>query len=477
MKHYKPIILLLFTCIFGSLCRAGEPYSKWMADSEMARRGTITTWDYPAGLFMESLLKVHELYKEDKYYTYTLNHAKATVNSNGKIGSKFSFTAYNLDYVNPGMFLLKVHEREEAANYKVALDTLRKQLDHQPRNEHGGFWHKKVYPHQMWLDGLFMGARYYAAYEKKFNNGNKWSDVVDQFVLIHSKTYDADYQLNYHAWAAVPTEVNCNFWANQTAPFLGCSKEFWARGLGWYAAALVDVIEILPDTYERKAELKQIFAQVMAGVKRWQDNESGCWYQLLRYDNTFTSKQGNKNYLESSASSMFTYVLFKALRLGLVDEATYEQSAVKAYKGLIANFISESSGSISLNNICSSAGLGPSSSKSRDGSADYYLDGSDAGKKVSNDMKGVGPFIMASVEYEMYQERKATSIREIKEPNANDIRHEGNFLRSATNQTLKLYDLNGRFIATGKVIDTTGLPMGMYVVTTDKKSYKIAIGK
>lgn len=382
---------------------AVDPYSKRMADAQMARSGTLLTWDYPNGLFAESVLKVYNKYGGSTYYNYALNHAKATViTTTGKI-SGYSFTAYTLDNINPGQFLMQIYATENASQYKIALDTLRKQLTKHPRTSAtGGFWHKASYPNQMWLDGLYMGTRFYANYEKTFNNGASYDDIVNQFALIHSKTYDSTYQLNYHAWSATATEAN-SFWANQSAPFLGCSKEFWGRGVGWYFAALVDVLEVLPANYARRQELVDILNQVAAGIKRWQDPTSGCWYQLLRYDGTLTSN-GTANYLEASASCMFTYAMLKAVRLGLIAKADYLPTATKAYQGLITNFVTADAGGVlSLNLICKSAGLGPSSSPTRDGTINYYLNGSDAGVKVSNDLKGVGPFILASVEYEILQ--------------------------------------------------------------------------
>jgi unsaturated rhamnogalacturonyl hydrolase len=400
------LTILLFLNLFvieNTTAVITEPYSKRMADAQMARSGAQITWDYPNGLFVESVLKVYEMYGGSAYFNYALNYAKATVNSTtGKIGSKYKFTDYTLDNINPGMFLLDIYNRTFVSQYKTALDTLRKQLQMHPRTSEGGFWHKYTYPNQMWLDGIYMGSRFYAAYEKQFDNGQYYDDVVNQFTVIHSHTYDPVYQLSYHAWSATPTDVN-SFWSKQSDPFKGCSPEFWARGMGWYAAALVDVLEVLPAGYAKRQELLDILNQVAAGIKRWQDPLSGCWFQLLRYDNTVVSN-GKLNYLEASASSMFTYAILKAVRLGLISKADYQSVGTKAYQGLITKFITEdASGNLSMNQICSSAGLGPASNPSRDGSVNYYLNGSDAGLIVTNDLKGVGPFILASVEYEKLQ--------------------------------------------------------------------------
>ena len=450
LKQRYFLLLILNFGISSLLLSAAttDPYSKRMADAQMSRSGTIYTWDYPNGLFVESVLKYYNKYGGSTYYTYALTHANAVIGSTGKIATGYGFTAYTLDNINPGQFLMQIYATEKTSKYKIALDTLRKQLSKQPRTNNsasGGFWHKGGYPHQMWLDGLYMGTRFYANYEKTFNNGASYDDIVNQFVLIHSKTYDPTYQLNYHAWSALPTDAN-SFWANQSAPFLGCSKEFWGRGMGWYAAALVDVLEILPVNYARRQELLDILNQVAAGIKRWQDPVSGCWYQLLRYDGTLTSN-GTHNFLEASSSCMFTYVLLKAVRLGLIPKADYQATATKAYQGILTNFVTaDANGVLSLNQICKSAGLGPSTSPTRDGTINYYLNGSDAGVLVSNDLKGVGPFIMASVEYELWQET-ATSISEIQSDLYRITAHKNLLtIHSLSNQplsTVSIYNIQG----------------------------------
>ena len=171
--------------------------------------------------------------------------------------------------------------------------------------------------------------------------------------------------------------------------------------MGWYAAALVDVLAMMPKEHPDYETIAEIFTQVVDGIHRWQDPQSGVWYQLLQYDDSFVSARGHRNYLEASASCMFTYALLKGMRLGLLDSAKFGPVAEKAYDGLISTFITKSSNGVDIHNICRSAGLGPSNKWERNGTADYYLDGSDV-NIVSNEGKGIGSFIMASLEYEKY---------------------------------------------------------------------------
>jgi len=323
----------------------------------------------------------------------------------------------------------------DATKYKNVVTIIRNKL----KFEHsriatglpgaGGFYHKSGYPNQMWLDGLYMGPAVYAQWQAEFGtkdslatNTASWSDIALQFKILNAKTYDSNKQLNYHAWAAIPTDANA-FWSNQTAPFLGCSKEFWGRSMGWMFAALVDVLEGMPKDHPDYANLQQICQQVAAGLKRWQDTDSGAWFQLLQYDeNTFANPSGdpitgnNKgtlpNYLESSCSGMFTYSFFKAVRLGLIDRDTYLPVAKKAYAGLLKSFITDNGTTLTIGKSCASAGVGPSNNPTRSGTINYYLCGKDVAI-TQNEGKAIGPFIMASLEYEQYQadSLKATHIR------------------------------------------------------------------
>lgn len=265
-----------------------------------------------------------------------------------------------------------------------------------------------------------MGAAIYAEWQNSFgaelgenDNTESWNDIATQFKIIHKYTYDKDKKLNYHAWSANPSDAN-SFWANKTEPYTGCSPEFWGRGMGWYFAALVDVLELMPKNNPDYNTLKEIANEVANGLALYQDKQSGCWYQLLQYDATMKAdgkgdelngktynQCDNKNYLESSASSMFTYAYYKGIRLGVLDKNQFMPIANKAYEGLIKTFIKEEPDhSISIIQSCASAGLGPAKDQSRTGTINYYLCGKDV-TITQNEGKAIGPFIMASLEHEL----------------------------------------------------------------------------
>lgn len=399
----------------GASVAAQTPgYSAAMVRSHGEEWSAGKAWDYVSGLVAKTILMYCAQYPEDELsaqaYAWCKTYADNALDANGNF---YNFKKGSLDNIASGKVLLDLYARESAANqsggerYRAAAEYLYRYLRYEYKRitldeGKGGFIHKDSYPYQMWLDGLYMGAAFYAEYLATFepDDTEAWADIALQFTTIHSHTYDADKSLNYHGWSAKPSDSN-SFWANTGDPFRGCSKEFWGRGMGWYAAALVDVLSMMPTGHPDYAAVAEIFAQVADGIRRWQDPQSGVWYQLLQYDDSFVSKGGRHNYLEASASCMFTYALLKGIRLGLLDHAEFGEVAQKAYDGLLATFITESNGGVDIHHICRSAGLGPSNNRQRDGSADYYLDGSDV-NIVSNEGKGIGSFIMASLEYEKY---------------------------------------------------------------------------
>lgn len=403
--YFFLVIFLSFLSSQAATFRTDTIYSRWMCNSYgLSKMGS---WDYVPGLVAKSVGKTWEQYKDSTwsvdFWTAIKNYADAYTPS----------TSYStLDNMNPGKMYHEVYRgavlkgissdvyATKAGNVYTAFKNYSYVISSSLPGT-GGYWHKSGYNTQMWLDGLFMGAALSAEYLGNFGStlsesdrNEAWDKIALQFDTIFKYTWDADKKLNYHAWAADPdVNTDTRYWADQTT---GRSAEFWGRGMGWFFAAMVDVLEFMP-TGEARTRLESYANQVADGLKARQDATTGCWYQLLQYDAT---KQGTScqqyNWLESSASSMFTYAFYKGVRIGVLDSATYIPVAEKAYPGLIDQFITESAGKISIGRICSSAGL----SSTRKGDANYYLCGSDAGSIVTNDGKAIGPFIMASLEYE-----------------------------------------------------------------------------
>lgn len=445
---YLLIAALLLNACASRKQEAATPYSQRMVEAH----GLVdfycnrhhqteldsTGWDYVSGLVANAVLKAWQMYPEKtEYYDAVKAFADHNTNADGSmILSKKGTSALrpsNIDDLPAGNIYFALYREEmrkgntrDAERYKRAATLIRNTLkyNHSRIAEGlpgvGGFFHKATYPNQMWLDGLFMGSPIYAQWQHVFggdsvqNNMESWSDIALQFKTIHHFTYNPEEQLNYHAWSATP-EAEDSFWANREEPFKGCSKEFWARGMGWYFAALVDVLEFMPKDHPDYAAVNAILQQVASGVARRQDAGSGVWYQLMQYDNTMkgdgkgdtvngeTYNVGtNANYLEASASSIFTYAFLKGIRLGLLDQATYLPVAEKAYQGLLTTFIREREGKTDIIQVCASAGLGPKKNPSRTGTTNYYLCGKDV-TVVENEGKAIGTFIMASLEYEAMQ--------------------------------------------------------------------------
>jgi unsaturated rhamnogalacturonyl hydrolase len=391
-KYFSAVLILAF---FLSAClgrtdenigKTGLEMSVKMADSEMVHFPHPSTvdfnpngkWNYTVGLIAESMIKLWKETGDDTYYKYAKGYADDFINEDGDIRN-YKLTDFNIDKLNSGRFLFDLYEETGDERYKKAIYLLRDQLRDHPRVSEGGFWHKKRYTHQMWLDGLYMGAPFYARFAKEFNEPEAFDDVVNQFVVVHKHTYDSEAKLNYHGW----DESRQQRWAD---PETGLSPNFWGRAMGWYSMAIVDVLDYLPENHEGREAMLNILDDVVAGIKKHQDSETGLWYQVL--------DQGNRegNYLESSVSSMFVYALAKALRKGYISES-YLKVTQKGYKGILDNFIKENeNGTINITTVCAVAGLG--GNPYRDGTFDYYI----SEPVRENDPKGVGPFIQAGIE-------------------------------------------------------------------------------
>lgn len=339
-------------------------------------------WDYVTGTVLKGFEELWRETGDQRYFDYIKSTVDSVINADGTIDD-YKFSDYNIDEINEGRMLLFLHQETGEEKYQQAADLLRRQLAEHPRTSEGGFWHKQRYPYQMWLDGLYMGSPFYAEYGKLYNQPENFDDVVNQFVLMETHARDSSSGLLYHAWDEKKEQI----WADSLS---GRSKIFWGRAMGWYAMALVDVLDYLPANHSGSNELITILQRLADGVAKVQDS-TGVWWQVV------DQPRREGNYLEASASCMFVYAIAKGARLGYLDES-YKAVAEKGYRGILKEFVTENSdGGIDLNQICKSAGLG----YGRDGSYEYYVYQE---PKVANDGKGLGPFVLASLEIERLQQ-------------------------------------------------------------------------
>jgi len=362
-------------------------WSVRMADSEMARRGDslawkaggTAKWDYTTGLFTPALLKLNESVPDTRYVAFATNAIGSFISPDGKIHG-YKVEEYQLDALNSGRTVLALWQLTRDKRYEDCARLLRRQLDTQPRTSDGGFWHKQRYTNQMWLDGLYMGAPFYAGCAKRFNTPKDFDDVAKQFQLVDQYLYDAKSGLFYHGWDSAKIQD----WAN---PATGASSNFWGRAVGWYAMACVDVLDYLPANHPARRQILAELQKVSAGIVKWQDAGSGLWWQVMDQGN----RQGN--YPEATASAMFVYALAKGVNHGYLSH-DYVPVILKGYNGIVNKVVKTEGDKISLTQCCQVAGLGNFGGKNRAGSFNYYV----SEPVVENDLKGIGPFILAGIE-------------------------------------------------------------------------------
>ena len=357
-----------------------------MVDSEMKRNpeswmldfSTQPKWNYCQGLVLQSILQVWKKTGNSKYFAYAQSYADTMLLDNGEKIQTYKSQEYNLDHINPGKILFTLYDQTKDEKYKNAIELLREQLKSQPRTDAGGFWHKKIYPHQMWLDGIYMASPFLAEYAARFNEPALFDDVALQITTIAAKTLDPKTGLYYHGW----DESKQERWSN---PQTGQSPNFWSRSMGWYVMAIVDVLDFFPENHPKRSEIIRILQQLIQSLEKVQDPATGMWYQV-------TDKIGEKgNYLESTGSIMFIYAMIKGAQKGYLSK-DYEQKAQNLYTNFLRTFVKEEpDGTLSITNCCSVSGLG--GKVYRDGSYQYYI----SEPVRDNDPKATGPFIMTSL--------------------------------------------------------------------------------
>ncbi|PKP18622.1 MAG: glycosyl hydrolase family 88 [Bacteroidetes bacterium HGW-Bacteroidetes-23] len=338
---------------------------------------TEPKWDYVHGLVMTSFEELYKKTNNQTYYDYLKGYADATISPDGSIPS-YSMEKYNIDMIVSGNIMFFLYDKTKEEKYLKAMQTMRDQLQNQPRTSEGGFWHKKIYPNQMWLDGLYMGSPFYARYTSKYENGKQLDDVAKQFELIQKNLLDSKTGLLYHGW----DESKEMAWSNKET---GTSPNFWSRSLGWYAMALVDALDYFPENHPKRGELILYLNSLSNTLLKYQ-HSSGLWYQV--------TDQGDRegNYLEASGSAMFAYAFAKGANKGYLPKE-FKNHATKAFDGLTRDLMQITpEGYTILTQVCAVAGLG--GKPFRDGSYDYYINE----RKKDNDPKATGPFILAALE-------------------------------------------------------------------------------
>ena len=346
---------------------------------EKIAEGKINGWNYIDGCMMIALLNMYKITGEERYYDFAENFLDYYVFEDGSLRG-FKEEDYNLDNICEGRVLFDVYAMSGKEKYRKAMETLRGQLKRQPRTYEGNFWHKAIYPNQVWLDGLYMAQVFYARYTREFENGANYADILNQFRIVRDRMRDEETGLYRHGYDASKQA----FWADET----GRSQNPWLRSLGWFSAALIDVTaEIGEEAPEMTAEMTEIAQDLAKSLLPYIDKESGMLWQVPNQ----IGREGN--YPETSGSAMVAYFYLKGARLGMLPKS-YAPVGEKIFNSICDRYLTETDGKLNLGGICLVAGLGPENNRRRDGSYEYYI----SEPVVENDAKGLAPFLMCYTE-------------------------------------------------------------------------------
>ncbi|MCB2305371.1 glycoside hydrolase family 88 protein [Clostridium estertheticum] len=359
-----------------------ENWATRMTDSVMIRTPEFNgKWEYDNGVIFKGIELLWKITNDKKYFDFIKKNMDFFIDETGDI-KKYSVTEYNIDHVNNGKLLFLLYKETGLEKYKKAAFLLREQLRNHPRTSEGAFWHKQIYPYQIWLDGLYMGSPFYAEFIKEFGETSEFDDVTKQFLICERHAKDPATGLLYHAW----DEKKVQPWCNKET---GLSKNFWGRSMGWYVMAIVDVLDYLPENHKDRARIIEILTEVLEALLKVRDKKTGLWYQVL---DKGTLKG---NYIESSASCMILYAIAKGSNKGYIPKK-WVDIAKTTYKNIVDEFIMVTKdGLVNLNKTCAVAGLGGATK--RDGTYEYYI----SEPIVTNDAKGIGAFILAAAEMEI----------------------------------------------------------------------------
>ena len=349
-----------------------------MWNKEMIRENKPNKWNYIDGCMITAILQLYEITGEQHYFDFAKEFIDFFVEEDGNIKT-YNVKEYNLDNINTASNLFLLYDKTGDEKYKKALDLVRTQLDTMPRTKENSFWHKDIYPNQVWLDGLYMAEPFYMRYETRFNKMGKCNDVIHQFENVEKYMKDPKTGLYYHGY----DESREMYWAD---PETGCSPNFWLRALGWFSLALVETAQATDESlYYEKRYLQTLLENLVDALQPYQD-ASGMFYQVVN------RADAKGNYLETSGTALIAYAILKAVRLGFLAPR-YAEIGEKAFDGIVEKYLSRNEdGLLKLSGICLVAGLG--GKNHRDGSLDYYF----SEPVVENEAKGVAPFLLAYTE-------------------------------------------------------------------------------
>ncbi len=343
---------------------------------EKIRQGKKSGWNYIDGCMIKAVMEMYTITKDKKYFDFADGFVDAKVFLDGSIDG-YNVSELNLDNINAGKTLFELYDITKKEKYLKAIKLIYSQIELMPRTESGNFWHKNIYPNQVWLDGLYMCQPFYMEYERRFNDSKNVSDIFNQFKNVIKNMRDEKTGLYYHAF----DESREMFWCDKTT---GLSENFWLRAIGWYSMALIDTYEKCSDM-EEASFLKDAYVDLMKSLIKFQ-SEEGMWYQVV------DKGAYKENYLETSGSAILAYSILKGVRMGILDKS-FEEYGKKAFYGICKKYLStDEDGNLHLSGICLVAGLG--GKNMRDGSFEYYM----SEPIVSDDAKGVGPFLLAYTE-------------------------------------------------------------------------------
>ena len=357
---------------------------------EKIKEGKVNGWNYIDGCMMIALLNMHRITGQERYYEFAEHYLDYYVFEDGSIRG-FREEEYNLDNICEGRVLFDVYAMSGKEKYRKAIDTLYGQILRQPRTHEGSFWHKAIYPNQVWLDGLYMAQVFYSRYIAEFLDGKGYEDIHRQFRTVREKMYDPATGLYRHGYDASGKA----FWAGEN----GCSQNPWLRSLGWFSAALIDVTaDIAPGNDEFRNDMIAIARELAQNLLPYIDKETGMLWQVPNQ----IGREGN--YPETSGSAMVAYFYLKGARLGILDKS-YAPVGAGIFRSICDRYLTETDGKLGLGGICLVAGLGPENNRRRDGSYEYYI----SEPIVENDAKGLAPFLMCYTELLLSQKEENES--------------------------------------------------------------------